>query len=67
MDSELLYTDAGMAQTRSKRIPTWGNGEERFWYEGSVQIGTTIHYGENFRWQAEIRASDYDKLLRHFK
>jgi hypothetical protein len=41
-------------------------GEERFRYEGSVVTGTTIHYGEDFRWTATIHSSAYTRLLKHF-
>jgi hypothetical protein len=47
-------------------LETWGGGGETFKYDGSVATGTTIHYGENFRWKAVIGASDYARLLRQF-
>lgn len=47
-------------------LQTWRQGEEIFQYEGSVNTGTVIHYGENFRFTVRISASDYQRLLQKF-
>lgn len=51
----------------SKTLSTWSDdGNTYFRYEGSVVQGTTIHYGDGFRWQAVIGSQDYARLLRRF-
>lgn len=50
----------------SKVLPTWGGGEERFEYTGSVAGGTTIRYGEAFKWTATISAAHYKSILQKF-
>lgn len=48
------------------KLLTWGGDGETFRYDGSVASGTVIHYGEDYRWTAEITASAYEQLLKKF-
>jgi hypothetical protein len=50
----------------SKVLPTWGGGDERFEYSGSVSSGTTIRYGEGFQWAATISGADYARILQRY-
>lgn len=50
----------------SKVLPTWGGGDERFEYTGSVRNGTTIRYGEDFQWAATISDADYARILQRY-
>jgi hypothetical protein len=50
----------------SKVLPTWDRAGENFAYTGSVTDGTTIQYGEDFKWTAKISAVDYARILQRF-
>src|SRR5258708_21864256 len=50
----------------SKTILTWGQEGETFSYDGSVNTGTTIRYGQRFKFTATISAINYQRLLRQF-
>ena len=49
-----------------KILRTWRQGEETFSYESSVEEGTKIHYGEFYRYAANISKADYARLLSKF-
>jgi hypothetical protein len=49
----------------SKRLQTWA-GRSEFEYEGSVTMGTRIHYGRK-PWTAHMSAEQYRALLNHFR
>jgi len=49
-----------------KILPTW-SGESKFEYDGSVETGTTIHYGKGFKYKTTVLDSHYSALLQHFK
>jgi len=46
-------------------MPTWAQ-RSQFKYEGSVNSGTIIHYGEGFKFSVEISRNQYQRLLAEF-
>ena len=49
----------------SRKLATWA-GKSCFEYDGCVEAGTVIRFGENCRYRQCVTREQYAHLLRHF-
>jgi hypothetical protein len=49
-----------------KILNTWA-GRSTFTYDGSVELGTIIKYGQGFKYKITITEAQYNDLINHFR
>lgn len=49
-----------------KKIKTWSAGDSYFEYEGSIESGTDIYFGQNSEKPINVSKEQYQKLIEHF-